>query len=397
MPLVLFGGLVLLALAMLIRPVRQAVWSAARNITQHGGQNGASIGEGVDHQEPSFSGPAFSPDATVEDLRNQTQLAVQRLADMFPDLPRALSIRASWYFALGDRNEAFRLWERCLGIEPDFVDAQEGMARCAFDKGDYETALKWSRNALELDYRNRRVQAVLADALLKLDRLDELIAELEPVLRTGALSAETGVPLGQAFLQQREYENARRAFEAVLAATPGSDRLRKQAHYGLATLYAIEGHPEKAAGHRQRFQELSDVDLAATRERIRTTADLTSIRTLAIQIHSACAHVYEGQGRDELAEEMWCKAAVLGPQDAESRTQLALLYEKAGREEDALRVCEQLVEIEPSNPDYWLNAGLLMARLYRFDEALLAIEKAMQINPRDEKYRHAYEAIQSSR
>ncbi len=393
MILVLLGAGALLGATLLSRPFWQAAKTSNSDVDERHGQDD----QGVQFDAASRFGPAFAPDAGVEDLREEVQQAAQRLIAAFPSEPDALNVQARVYYGLGDRSEAVRLWEQCIELSPDYVDAYHGMASCAYDQGDCESAASWSRKGMKLDQRDMRFQAILAETLLKMNRLQELIVELEPILRTGTLSAETGVPLGQAFLQRREYENAQRAFEAVLAAAPDDDRLCKQAHYGLATLYATLGQQEKSREHRRQFLELSDVDLAAGRERIRTTLDLVSIRGLAVGTHKACARVYSNQGRPTEAEEMWLKTTALAPQDVESRTELALIYEKTDRERQALHICKQLRDIDPSNPDHWLNIALLNARLYRLDEALAAVDKAIQLAPDNQKYRHARKTIQSTR
>ena len=200
---------------------------------------------------------------------------------------------------------------------------------------------------------------MLAEVLSKLDRLDNLIAVFEPIFLRAELSPEAGVQLGLAQLQLQQFAPAERTFQAVLAAT-NEPRLQKRAHYGLAAVYAQQDRPELARRHREQFQQLSDSDLSATRQRVRTLADGDS-RRIAIETHNECARVYEQHGDLDAAEQLWRKAAVLGPEDVESRTQLALLYERTERERQALRRCEQLRDLQPDNPDHWLNVGLLRA------------------------------------
>jgi Tfp pilus assembly protein PilF len=165
----------------------------------------------------------------------------------------------------------------------------------------------------------------------------------------------------------------------------------------LATLYALVGQPERARDHRLQFQKLSDIDLAATRERIRKEVDSASVREVAVEAHNECARVYWEHGHPAEAEAMWRSAATLDARDVESRTQLARYYEQTGRDRSALAMCEELRDIDPADSDHWLNVGLLKARLYQFDEASVALERAMELSPQSEKYREAHEAIQRAR
>jgi tetratricopeptide (TPR) repeat protein len=315
----------------------------------------------------------------------------------FPEDAQALNVSARSHYGLGDQGQAVELWERCLGLSPDIGDAYFGLARAAYDEGDYETAAKVSRQGVANDPSDVRVQAVLAESLYRLRRLEELVAAMEEVLRRGGLSVEAAIPLGQAYLERNEYDKARRAFESVVATDEGNQRLRKQAHYGLATVHAMTGNAEQAQLHREAFRKLSAADLADDRVRIRNTDDLDAARAVAVQTHNDCAHLYARKGREADAEEMWRRAAALDLKDVESRTQLMLRYENTEREPEALQVCQQLRDIQPDNPDHWLNIALLSARLYRFEQALVAARKAVELNPDDPKYRRALQVIEAGR
>jgi tetratricopeptide (TPR) repeat protein len=348
----------------------------------------------LDDDEVQFAGPAFSPNATDEDLENAAQEAVQVLLQRFPQSPDALHVFARLQYGLGRRAEAMTAWERCLELAPDHAEAFHGLSQSAFARADFEAAGKWSGQWLALNQRDPRAQAMLAESLLKQNQLEPLVAVLGPIFLQAELSPDAGVPLGLAYLQLQRFEDAERVFQAVLGTAAVSPAVQKRAHYGLATVYLRQGRSELARTHRERFQQISDVDLSATRDRIRLQGDGRSIR-MAVETHNECGRVYSDQGDLAAAEEAWRKAAALSSDDVESRTQLAALYEKTNRERQALRRCEQLRDLQPDNPDHWLNVGLLNARLYRFDLARQAVSKAIELNPDEPRYRHAYQAIPS--
>ena len=207
-----------------------------------------------------------------------------------------------------------------------------------------------------------RAQAMFAESLLKQNELEELLRVMEPIFRNANLSPDAGIPLALAYLQLQRLDDAERVFKAVLSTPTVTPSEQKKAHYGLATLYLRQGRTKQASTHRDQFQRISNVDLSATRDRIRMQGDGQS-RRLAVEAHSKCARVYSEQGDLAAAEQSWRKAAALSPEDIESRTQLAALYDKTNREWEALRRCEQLRELQPENPDHWLNVGLLNAQV----------------------------------
>jgi tetratricopeptide (TPR) repeat protein len=337
--------------------------------------------------------PAFSANATVEDLNRETAQAAGRLAERFPNDPDALLVLARVQYAMGKKAEAVRTWEKCVRLTPDSVEAYDGMAHDAAERGDYETAAAFCRKTLSLAPRDPRVPALLADALVKLDRIEELVAELEGIAKGGSASVEVALALGQAQLRLRHYDKARLAFEVVIRADPAN----RSAHYALATVYAMLGQEGASQRHREEFGKLSATDIVSRRERISAHQDLPSVREIAVQTYRGAGRVYARYGDTASAEAMWRCMALLDGKDVESRNQLASLYERTDRGEQALRMCEELRDIEPANPDHWLNVGLLSARLGRFDAAETAVQRAIQLDPQNRRYREAYEVIRKSR
>ncbi len=156
---------------------------------------------------------------------------------------------------------------------------------------------------------------------------------------------------------------AERAAEELVKAFPQSPDARNilaQTHDKLAALGS-------------RFGERND-GVAATRQ-------------IALQTHLDAGRCYHQHGQVEKAVEMLRKAAALGPQDIQSRTELFAICMKTGRDREALEVCRQLSRIEPERGDHWLNLALLRARLDDLEGAKSALKRALEIDPGNAQYR----------
>jgi tetratricopeptide (TPR) repeat protein len=114
---------------------------------------------------------------------------------------------------------------------------------------------------------------------------------------------------------------------------------------------------------------------------------VAAAQQIALETHLRAGRCYRQHGQVEKAVEMLGKAAALGRQDVQSRTELFAIYVKAGRDRQALEVCRQLSRIEPEQGDHWLNLALLRTRLDDLEGAKSALKRALEIDPGNARYR----------
>jgi tetratricopeptide (TPR) repeat protein len=342
----------------------------------------------------AFAGPAFSPEATVEDLKQEALRAAAELAKTYPDGTDALDLKARVERELGNSAEAVSLWERCVELDPGFAGAYYGLGSVAARQGEHQRAVPLLRKGLALAPSDARIPPLLGDALLKLGRVPEAIELLETEVvgrgkRGEPVSGAAVVQLGQAYLQEQDFDKAMGMFQSAIAANPN----HKEAYYGAARAAARLQRKELSRKYMDRFKELARKQLRDESHRLMTIDHPGSTHQFAAQIHFEAGSIYLRHGSLPEAETMWRKAAVLDPENVECLTRLASLCEQNGQESEALRFCEQLCQMDPENPDYWLDVGLLRARLGRFDAGAEAVNKAIEIDPENPRYREAYRLI----
>ncbi len=342
-------------------------------------------------QDPVFSGPAFSPEATVEDMKQEAIRSAEELLQTYPDATDAIGVAARLRSRLGDTDVAASLWQRCVELDPRSAEAYFHRGQIAEDNGDAVQAADMFGQAAALAPEDPTVGAKHADALMKCGRVDEAIAVLERQIRGRAVLDKALLTLGLAYLQTNQFEKAKRTFEDLIRADPTEAR----AYYGLARSLTRLGQMEAAERSLEKFRNLGSVDHEELARANRDFEDVAMVRGLLVDTLAACGQVYQRRGSAAKAEECWQKTASLDPENLPSRYGLLRLYEVAGRDRDALRICEHLCRVQSENPDHWLFAGLLYYRLGRTDTARSALQRATQLEPDNPKYQQAYAMVSS--
>ena len=343
--------------------------------------------------EDSFEGPAFSPEATTDDFKQEAIRTAERLLEAFPSSAESLGVAARLQFAMGRSEEATRMWRRCLELDPGFAGAHFGLGLAAKNRGDLPEAISMFQKVMVLEPDEPRAPPYLAEALLKSGRAEEAAVLLDGHVHTQMPSVEAVVQLGQVYLHLEEYEKARQTFQTLIESDPTEMR----AYWGLGRVFAKLGQRDEARQYLEKFRSLESADQQSLVREVRTYVDTPVVRGVLIQALVESGQVYRNHGSLAEAERVWRKAAFLETKNAQCRRNLLSMYEEQNRDHDALRICEELCGIEPENPDHWLNVGLLNGRLQRVDEALEALEKAIQIDPHDPRYRQAYDLFQGGR
>lgn len=353
-----------------------------------------SVREDPDVAAP-LTGPAFSPQATIADLKQAATEAADELSARYPNLPGVWNVQAALAFHLGNTPEAKRLWEQCLTADPQSGDAIYGLGYIALLEGDNEQALERFQATLAVNPEDERVPLLLAECLTHLGRPEEAAPLLQQQLEKDPHDLVVLLALGQVHLDLKQYEQSRDIFERAIRVSPNN----RVACYGLARSLARLGKAEreKARQVMAQFKGLVADERQESSTRVLNFDDLGKGREVAVLIFREIAKVYVAQGDQWKAEEAWMKATAVDPHNVSSRLELAAFYEQHERLHAALRVCLELRNIEPANAAYWSNVGMLQAQLGRYDDGLAAVEEAIKLDPANSEYRRARELILSAK
>lgn len=336
----------------------------------------SKTGAQTDSAPPFPNLPAELP-ATTELLLEELIQVTTDLQKRFPNNPDSLEISARVQLWLGHTDQAVRLWQECLQLDPAYGHAYYGLGTVAAKAGDYETAADFFRKANQLPLMSSQTQIPLADALLNTGQIEEAISILNGGPAAGPLSAQRETLLGQAYLQAKNYETARTHFDRAVSMDP----LFSDAQYGLAMVFGRLGKSEEAAECMARFNELRTQERKIRTADKREYDDDEATRWEAAKKYTDVGALFFSQGLVPEAENIWQRAARLAPKDTNCRQALAWLYRQAGRREDAIRILQQLAELTPNGIEYPLEVGRIRAELGEFDTALKLFQQVREKAP----------------
>jgi tetratricopeptide (TPR) repeat protein len=293
---------------------------------------------------------ADSPILTQEEQiatlrRDELQLAEQLLRD-FPKSDSTLAFVGSVYGQHGKNTEAVRLLNKALELNPNRPDVYNGLGWIAFGKGAYEEAVTHLRKASEVGAEQPGLRSSIAFSLMALGRHTEAIEELQRNVQVFPRSVYSHFLLGQAYLQQKDYQNAKEHYEAAIEL----DEDYVSAYYGLFTACSRLNQQAKAREYMAVFKKLKAEEMSALKARDKAYDDLVTMRQTVAENQITAARIYRAQGRSDRAEELLEKATRLDPDNPVCFTELAGIYFTTNRLSEALQMHRRVSEIEPQNP-----------------------------------------------
>ena len=330
----------------------------------------------------SMAGPGGSvltQKEKIAALKTEEMLLTQQLLRDFPGSDATLAFVGSVYGQHGNNTEGVKLLNKALELNPNRPDVYNALGWVAFTKGAYEEGITCWKRALKIDARLPGLRSSIAFSLMALGRYTEAIEQLENNVQIFPKSVYSHFLLGQAYLQKKDYENAKKHYQTAI----GLDQNYVNAYYGLFTAYSRLKQQDKAREYMAIFKKLKAEEMKALKARDKVYDDLVIMRRTVAQNQVLAARIYRAAGRSDKTEELLQKAITLVPENTICLTELAGLYSMTNRPAEALKMYNRISEIEPQNPACFLNIGVISATLKRFDDAEEAFRELIKLAPED--------------
>ncbi len=328
--------------------------------------------------KPRFPDLAAEPPTTTEPLLEELNRVTDYLLASIPDHPDSLEITARVHFWLGNSDEAVRLWDRCLQLDPRYGHAYFGKGSAAAKRGEYDAAAEFFGRSLQLTPTSTETQVALGDALINAGKMEVAIAVLNRSLGPNSQSAQREALLGQAYLHLQDYEETRSHYAAAVKLDP----YLSDAHYGLAMACARLGENDESAEWMARFKELRVREREIRAGDKRDYDDLEATCWEVAKKYTDVGSVLYSRELVWQAEKLWQRAAELAPRDVNCRQALAWQYQQTNRKKEAIGMLTQLAEIEQGGIHYDLEIGRLHAELNDFESAQEAFRRVREADPR---------------
>jgi tetratricopeptide (TPR) repeat protein len=289
------------------------------------------------------------PDQAVTDM--------ERMARMFPQLPGVQFQLGVAYLAAKNPEKAAASLERALEINPNFSPATLLLAEIQITKGNVDPAIAALERLRQKQPGLVRGQLLLADAYRLRNRVSEAVAIYKALETKYPTNSQVVLLHGAALLQTKDHAAARKAFERVLALSPGD-------------LTAIEALVDISLSEKQ-----FDAATQLINREIQNQPKRVALQLLATKIQLA-------QGQYNQAEATLLQALKIEPDNPGAGLLLAQLYSDTGQYEKAMARLNTFMAKNPENT----SALMLTAQIYSANTNLQAAadtyEKLLKIDPK---------------
>ena len=224
------------------------------------------------------------------------------------------------------------------------------------NKGDYEAAIPEWQKALTMEPDDVRSHFVYGETLLRMNRLDDGIAELRVATRLNPEFAEAhnnlGVALGQAGRKDESVKELR------LALQINPDYAGAHNNLGLALL--VNGQNAEAESE--------------FRSSLRNDPSQASV---SINL----GHALGAGGEVDAAVEEFRKAVALEPANAQAENDLGHALMTKGSVDEAIPHLKKALDLDPESAEFHINLGIALAKKRQLADAVLHFETALALSP----------------
>jgi tetratricopeptide (TPR) repeat protein len=298
-------------------------------------------------------------------VKAKIDLAERELDAAAASLRRAIEARPEWaqaHFLLGstlllqgDRTGARAEVSRALELDAEMLDAQRILARIHASLGDHALAVETGRRVLRRNPDDVATHILVAQSLLRQDKVDEALAELEAIPEEDR-DAEAHYALGRLFSTKREWGEARRH----LMAAYDPEEPRFEVLQALLDLDVREGRLEESAKRIGAAQQAAPEDA---------------------QLSRLWGEVLLYSGRKTEAEAAFRRSIELDPNDLSGYQNLARYLAITGRPGEVLATYEAALKRNPESAPLNMVVGSLYELQSRNQEAMARYEEAIRLDP----------------
>jgi tetratricopeptide (TPR) repeat protein len=299
------------------------------------------------------------------------------LIEQYPDNPAALDVMARLHYRFNESEEALRYWNEAIELDPNFCPAYQSIGVLYLELGEHAKSAQFFRKALELEPGSPAFAVELAQALIANGQPEEGIAILQKDLVLHPKAMASLAMLGHAYVQTRQFAEAKKYFEQVIAIAPDYTN----AYHGLTTACANLGETELAKEYAAKLKTYKDRDDATHRQMLKSHDDVKNVRSRMSEIYMAAGNVHLAQDNPQAAEAYLLKAIELAPNSTPAREVLTWLYQIQGRKEDEIRTLQALLKVAPDRVSAQMGCAALCAEIGWIDDAVAAYRKAIKLTP----------------
>jgi len=263
------------------------------------------------------------------------------------------------YSARQKHKQAIAAFEAAALYQPTSEQTLLDLALTYYEAGLFDKALQPLQKAIALNAQNSSAHSMLGKTYFSLREYEKAAAELKAALDFGSDDFDTSFTLAIAYLQQRQFTDARQVFDSMLQ------------HLGdRPELHVVIGRALRVAG---RLPEAIDEFKKAI-----------ALNPSLPRVHDNLALAYlmnEGVSRLADAEREFKTELLTNPDEYFANYYLGIVYIFQRKWELAIAFLKNASRVQADNPDPYFQLGQAYQELEKHDQAVEALKKSIALNP----------------
>ena len=263
------------------------------------------------------------------------------------------------YSARQKQKQAIAAFEAAAQYQPASQENLLDLALTYYEAGLFDKALQPLRKAIALNPQNSSAHSLLGKTYFSLREYEKAAAELKAALDFGSDDFDTSFTLAIAYLQQRQFTDARQVFDSMLQ------------HLGdRPELHVVIGRALRVAG---RLPEAIDEFKKAI-----------ALNPSLPHAHDNLALAYlmnEGASRLTDAEREFKTELLTNQDEYFANYYLGIVYIFQRKWELAIAFLTNASRVQADNPDPYFQLGQAYQELEKHDQAVEALKKSIALNP----------------
>ena len=263
------------------------------------------------------------------------------------------------YSARQKHKQAIAAFEAAALYQPTSEQTLLDLALTYYEAGLFDKALQPLQKAIALNAQNSSAHSMLGKTYFSLREYEKAAAELKAALDFGSDDFDTSFTLAIAYLQQRQFTDARQVFDSMLQ------------HLGdRPELHVVIGRALRVAG---RLPEAIDEFKKAI-----------ALNPSLPRVHDNLALAYlmnEGVSRLADAEREFKTELLTNPDEYFANYYLGIVYIFQRKWEVAIAFLKNASRVQADNPDPYFQLGQAYQELEKHDQAIEALRKSIALNP----------------
>ncbi|MBP0022119.1 MAG: tetratricopeptide repeat protein [Cyanobacteria bacterium SBLK] len=293
------------------------------------------------------------------------------------------------YIDAGDYDRAIATYERAAYFDRRNAKIYSGIGYLRTLQGQYIEASRAYQQALALDRNNPDFQYAYAYCLAQMRDNRNAIRAYQRAIQMDSRNIKSYIGLGVVLMREGYHDRALQIYEGIARENPGDGSI-----YGLMSTALLELDRSREAIERlqravQRYPNNAQlwlqlgIFLAGLTEN-EEGATIALQRAVRLNPDDPRAQlqigwIYQQQGREELARDMFNKASVTGYDSFEIQMEIGNIFLEQDSYLTATIAYRRAVQLAPDRPEAYYKLGLVLKARNRKADAIAAWNRAMAL------------------